>query len=325
MDRIVVPTGENTSSTSRLHQSFDLEQDIRKRVTKSLVGYGGILVSIFLMFITVIAVTTDISISVSSIADLSAEFFFLFFCAYASYICCWDSGKKSGMMQKVYTDTVKKFNEIRQTIVDQKIHCILGDFCKQYIADDLKNAKTRYLVLAGIDYDEYIREYSSLENSQIDELSGLSTVQKKALKSANAVQPLKLYPEQITRHGGADIRRSPLLFSPEMRQRIDYVTKFFTSLCIVLGMGYIVLDEIEGTSWAMFAMICVKLGSVLFNCFSGYKSGYENVTIHEVAFMSDQISLMQQAMAFYAEREKDVESKHISSHEVGAGSGDSES
>ena len=328
MNRIEVPqsTHQHRDLPSRMNQMVEKEQGVRKLLMKSIVGYGGIAISMFLMFITVMVVTTEITISWSSIASLSTDFFLLLFCSYASYICCTDSGVKAGKLSQIYIDTVKKFESIQQTLIDRKIHCILGDFCREYIATELKNAKTYYLVSAGVDYDEYIGKYSFLENSEIEQLSGLSTAQKKALMSANAVKPIKLYPEQIIRQGGSHTRRSPLLISPDSRKRINYIVKFVSIFGISLGMSLIALNDIKGSKWTIFVMICVKLGSVLYNCFSGYKSGYENIVIHSVSYMQEQISLMQQATVFYAERNDEyVKNKHICTNEVRIGSGDSAS
>ena len=323
MDRISIPSSETTSSTGRLQKAFEVEQDIKQFAKKSLVGYGGILVSLFLLFITIIAVTTDISISFASLKELSTEFFLLFFCSYAAYICCSDSGAKSGKLSEIYINTVTRFEEVHQTLVTNKVHCILGDFCKEYIATELKNAKARYLVLAGIDYDDYIREYSSLEDAQINELSGLSTAQKKALMSANAVKPLKLSPEQIVRDGGANIRHSPLLLSPELVLGVKRTIKFATSFLIVIGMGVMIFNDMsDGMSWANFVLVCAKSGAVIFNCFSGFKTGYENIVVYTVNFKKEQISLMQQAIAYAAER-KNNESQYICIDEVRAGCGDS--
>ena len=325
MNRIAITPSENTSSTSRLDTMIEKEQNIRKRVARSIAGYGGVMVSIFLMFITVMVITTDVTISLESIAHLSTDFFLLLFCSYASYICCSDSGTKAGMLSTIYTETVKKFNELQQKIIDGKIHCILGDFCKEYIATELKNAKTYFLVSAGIDYDDYIREYSSLEDEEILKASGLSSAQKKALMSANAVKPIKLYPEQIIRAGGANSRRSPLHISPELRKRANYLGKFFSIVGITLGMSLVALNEVTSSSWTIFVMIIIKLGSVLYNCFSGYKSGYENIVIHSVNYMTEQISLMQQAIIFAAERKSNNESQYIGTNEVRTRSGDCES
>ena len=144
--------------------------------------------------------------------------------------------------------------------------------------------------------------------------------------SANAVKPIKLYPEQIIRQGGSNSRRSPLLISPEVRLRANYIIKFFAIVSITLGMSLIALNDVTSSSWTIFVMIIVKLGSVLFNCFSGYKTGYENIVIHKVNYMNEQISLMQQAIVFDAERkDKNVENKHICTHEVRIGSGNCES
>lgn len=325
MNRITMPTGENRSASSRLQNAFEIEQDIKSAVKNGILGYGGIIVSILFAFITIVAVSTDISISVESINELSSEFFLLFFCSYASYICCADSGKKAGKISKIYTDTINKFDEIHRMLVDNKIQCILGDFCRDYIAQELKNAKSRYLVSVGIEYDEYIAKYASLDDQEIKELEGLSMTQKKALISANGVKPIKLSPEQITRHELAYIRHSPLLISPSVMMGAKCTVKFITSFVIVICLGRIVLTDVGGGSWASFALVCVKFSSVLYNCFSGFKSGYENVAVHAVNFKNEQISLMQQAIAYKAERNENVQNKYIGIDSVGTGAGDRES
>ncbi len=311
---------------SKIEQIVTGEQSFRKRVAKSMIGYGGIAVSLFLCLITIMVVTTDVSISVRSAAEFSIDFFLLLFCSYAAYICCSDSGMKAGKASTLYIETLRKFEDIKQGIIKNKTHCILGEFCKEYIATELKDAKTYYLVSAGIDYDEYIKKYASLEDADIDMIGGLSTAQKKAIKSANAVKPIKLSPERIIRQGGYNFRVSPLLISPGTRRGISYSVKFITSMAVTLGMSYIFLDELSDPSWATFVLVCVKVGSVLYNCFSGYKCGYENIVIHSVQFMQEQISLMQQAEIYAAERHmnNETQSEPVCAYADGIGERDPE-
>lgn len=325
MNRIEVPMSTPTDTQSKIEQIVDREQGLRKWMVKSVVGYGGIAISMFLMFVTVMVVTTEMTISLESLAKLGTDFFLLLFCSYASYICCADSGYKAGKSSSLYITTLNKFDTLQQSLIDRKIHCILGEFCKQYIATELRNARTYYLVMAGVEYDEYVKKYLPLEITQIERLPGFSVAQKRALISANAVKPIRLYPEQIISHGGAHSRRSPLQISPDERRRKNYIAKFISIVAISLGMSLIVLNDIQGSSWTIFVMICVKLGSVIYNCFSGYKNGYENIVIHSVAFMKEQISFMQQAIVFYEDRNEDnenVESKYICVDKIGAGSSD---
>lgn len=74
-----------------------------------------------------------------------------------------------------------------------------------------------------------------------------------------------------------------------------------------------VLNEITTASWSVVVMIFVKLGTVVFNCFSGYKAGYENIVINRVQFMEKQISLMQQAI-IYAQDAERVKNESESEH-----------
>ena len=331
MNRIEPPKRVGDSSpttTPKIEQLITRDQSLRKRVSKTIFGYGGIAVSLFLCLVTIMVVTTDITISVRSAAEFSVDFFLLLFCSYASYICCSDSGMKAGKDSSLYIDTIKDFENTKQGIIKNKTHCILGDFCKDYIATELKDAKTYYLVSAGIDYDEYIKKYASLEDADIDMIGGLSTAQKKAIKSANAIKPIKLSPERIIRQGGSNIRVSPLSISPGTRRGISYSVKFVTSMAVAFGMSYIFLDELSDPSWATFVLVCIKVGSVLYNCFSGYKCGYENIVIHSVQFMQEQISLMQQAEIYAAERynkNNETQSESVCLDADGTGERDTES
>ena len=330
MNRIESPkrVGEYSPTSPKIEQFISRDQSIRKRVTKTMFGYGGIVVSLFFCFITIMVVTTDITFSVRSAAELSIDFFLLLFCSYASYICCSDSGMKAGKDSSLYIETIKTFEDTKQGIIKNKIYCILGDFCKDYIATELKNAKNYDLVSAGIDYDVYVKKYASLENSQIGKISGLSSAQKKAIKSANAIKPIRLSPERIIRQGGSNMRVSPLSISPGTRRGISYSIKFVTSMAVALGMSYIFLDDLTDPSWATFVLICIKVGSVLYNCFSGYKCGYENIVIHSVKFMKEQISLMQQAEIYAAERynkNNETQSESVCLDADGTGERDTES
>jgi hypothetical protein len=96
-------------------------------------------------------------------------------------------------------------------------------------------------------------------------------------------------------------------------------------MLIAIGMSYILLNELSEPSWATFVLVCVKASTVLYNCFSGYKCGYENIVIHSVQYMQEQISLMQQAEIFAERYNNDSTSQHISADSIGVGLDNSES
>lgn len=273
-------------------------EDTKKRIAKGFINYGGIFVSVCLMFAVIMIVTTDVKVgSIKDLADLGVDFFLLLFCAYASYISCADSGMRAGLGTDVYTETLANFKECKDKIVKNNMQVRLAEFCRDYIQDDLKNVRMSHLVVVGLSYEQYLK-YTAMDNKEIDALPGLTKLQKKAIKKANNIKPITLRPEAILRHGKGGYHRSPLEMSPETRKSINYVVKFVQSSLIALGMSLIALDMVADPSWIVFATVCLKLCSVIYNCFSGYRTGYSNIVVDSVNYMNAQIDLMQQAIQY---------------------------
>lgn len=280
-------------------EKIPLEMDAtKKRLTKGLINYGGIFVSVCLMFVVIMIVTTDVKISsVKDLADLGMDLFILLFCAYAAYVSCADSGTRAGLVSETYTETLAHFNEWKDKIVKGNMQVRLAEFCRYYILDDLKNVRMSYLAVVGLSYEDYSK-YTSMDDDEIDALPDLSKAQKKAIKKANGTKPITLKPESIMRHGRGTFHRSPLEMSPETRKNITFSIKFVQSALIAFGMSIIALDVVTDPSWIVFATVCLKLVSVVYNCFSGYRAGYSNVIIDSVNYMNAQIDIMQQAIQY---------------------------
>ena len=273
-------------------------EDTKKRLAKGFINYGGIFVSVCLMFAVIMIVTTDVKVgSLKDIADLGMDFFLLLFCAYASYISCADSGTRAGLATDTYTETLAKFNEWKDKIVKGNMQVRLAEFCRNYVLDDLKNVRMSYLAVVGLSYQQY-ETYMTMDDSEVDALPDLSDAQKKAIKKCNNIKPITLKPESIMRHGKGAYHRSPLEMSPETRKSINYVVKFAQTSLIAFGMSIIALDIVTDPSWIVFATVCFKLVSVIFNCFGGYRTGYANIVVDSVNYMNAQIDLMQQAVSY---------------------------
>jgi hypothetical protein len=273
-------------------------EDTKKRIAKGFINYGGIFVSVCLMFAVIMIVTTDVKVgSLKDLADLGMDFFLLFFCAYASYIACSDSGTRAGLTTVAYTETLAKFKEWKDKIVKGNMQVKLAEFCRNYILDDLKNVRMSHLAVVGLSYQQY-ETYMKMDDKEIDALPTLTKVQKKAVKECNNTKPITLKPESILRHGRGAYHRSPLEMSPETRKSIYYVVTFAKSSLITLGMSIIALDMVTDPSWTVFATVCLKLVSVIYNCFSGYRIGYTNIVVDSVNYMNAQIDLMQLAIQY---------------------------
>ena len=309
---------EKIPVANKVEKVIDLERTMKNRAATTFFNYSGIVISAFLMFVVILVVTTDIQLELKNIASLGMDFFLLLFCSYASYILCADSGEKAGMMSTAYINAKAEFDEWLAKITSMNIHCVLGDFCAHYIKEDLRTARMNHLVVAGVTYDEYEEIYSKMDDKEIDALAGRSEAQKKALKAATRVHPIKLLPDQIIGSiDGAKIRE-PLGLKPTARRNRTFALKFTTISIISVGMVLIGLNSLETSGWLIFVSICFKLGSVLYNCFDGYKTGYEGKSVHSTEYMYAQVSLMRQALA-YAEQNKNEKGGHYCADEAREG------
>ena len=274
-------------------------ESAKKKITKSLMNNLGFFMGVFLVFAVIVIMTTDIRIvSFVDITSLGLDFFLLLFCSYSMYVCCADSGTKAGLSSTIYTETVEKYDAMKKRILESHMQTRMGEFCNHYIADELKNTKMVLLAPVGLSYEEYMEKYMQLDGSSVDAMPCLTSSQKKAIKKANKVKPVRLSPEMILRKDRSSNRRSPLDVNPSKKKSIAFGTKFIRIAVLSIFMSMIALDVIVEPSWIIFASVCLKLVSVIVNGFGGYETGFDNIVTDTVNYMNGQIDLMQQAIQY---------------------------
>lgn len=286
---------------SKFEESVVAENQVKNKLKKGFLNYAGIFVGVFLMFAVVVIVTTDISLtSFEEMAALGLDFFLLLFCSYSMYINCSDSGMRTGLASKLYTDALTTFETYKKSIVDRKLQARLPEFCRHFVDEELRNSRLEILAIVGISYKKYLSEYISLSEEDVDALEDedLSKPQREAIKKANAVKPIKLTPEMIMKRGRGSYRRSPLGWKPESKKYLNFGVKFITTFLVALVMSMIVLNVVIEPTWVIFASVMLKLLAVVMNGFGGYKFGYENIVFDTVNYMSDQVDLMRQAIQY---------------------------
>lgn len=276
----------------------------RKKASQYILSNTRPFLIAFIIFVVIVVMTTDIKlVTITSLTDLGLEFFILLFCSYGMYICCTDGGIKSGYATEIYKNSVVRFEAMKAEI-EKSYLPKLNEFCTYYITEELKQARMQYLGSACIPYDDYLEKYAKLGNKDIDVLTDLTSLQKKALKKANKTKPIKLTPEMILTQGRTMHYRSALAANPGTMRNVALTTKLFKMSFISICMPLIALDVIMEPSWIVFAEVCLKLVTVVLNGFDGHKDGYTNITVYSVNFINNQSSLMQMAVQYFGTVEK---------------------
>lgn len=279
-------------------EKLPIDESAKKRFAKTFMNNVGLFVGVFLIFAVIVIMTTDIHlVSFEELTSLGLDFFLLLFCSYSMYICCADTGTKSGLNTNRYNAALDLFEGTKKQIIERQMQSRLLDFCSHYTAEELRSIRTSMLSVVGLSHTDYQEKYIALGRRSIRKLP-LTKAQKRAIKRANRVNPVKLTPEMIMRHGRNANRRSPLDVNPAERKRMLFGMKFVQISLLSVGMSMIALEVIVEPSWAMVASVTLKLVSVIVNGFSGYRTGYDNIVVDTVNYMGGQIDLMQQAIQY---------------------------
>lgn len=274
----------------------------KKSLFQKLLRNTGIFVSAFIMFVVIVAFTTDLKFS--SLADWTAlglTFFVLLFCSYSMYLNCSDSGTKAGKESGTFLDTQDDYDSVKNEIAVNKMQGRLPEFCQYYIEEELELTRATILADVGIEYAEYKEKYLGKDGETLVKLvdeKKLSKMQADTILSANKVKPITLTPDMIFKRGRGNNKRSPLGMNPQTKKKWNFGIKFITTLITSVLMSLIVCEVIITPNWATFAACLLKLFAVSMQGVFGYKMGFENIVVDTVEYMRDQIDLMQHFLEY---------------------------
>ncbi len=289
------PAPDNTPNNGGLGGALDSMRESKNKAIKGFINNKGLFVGIILVFIVILVFTTNVNFqSTAEIIKLSLVIFVFIFCSYSMYVNCADSGTRAGKNTSQYITTQEEYNVIKKRIIDGNNQMRLSEFCRYYIDDELKNARKDILDGVGIDYDEYLKIWVGADKITIESDDKLSQGKKAAIIKANAIKPVKLTPEMIMKCGRGNKRRAPLGVRPETLKKVNYGVKLITTISTSLFTCMLALEVISNPSWATFAELCIKLLMVILSGFTGYKMGYENITVNTVDYILDQTDLLNQ-------------------------------
>lgn len=296
------PTPQNTTNNGGLGGALDNMRESKNKAIKGFINNKGLFVGIILVFIVILVFTTNVNFtSTAEIIKLSLVIFVFMFCSYSMYINCADSGTKAGKLTTLYTDTQGEYDTIKARIIKNNNEMRLLEFCRWYIDGELKNTRKYILDGVGFSYEEYQKNWVGADKAIIKADDNLSKRVKAAIIKANAIKPVKLTQEMILKRERGNKRRAPLGTSPVTRKKVKYGVKLATTISTSLFTCMLALEAISDPSWATFAELFIKLLMVVLSGFTGYKMGYENITVDTVDYVLDQTDLLNQFEQYLVE------------------------
>lgn len=278
--------------------------ELKRKIVKNLSDNMGIMMGVFILIMAIITMTVEISITKTvDIASHLADAFLLAFLSYSMYIGCSDTGRKKGLKTIEYKCAQSELLKKKTYVIDHNLQPRFAEFCSHYIKDELVRTKTHILSCTGIEYTVYIRKYTRLTNKEIDAMQNLTNLQKKAIKEANAVRPIRLSPDMMMGGVWDRKRRHPMSSNPDDLIFMNHIVRLLFIVGTALLFPLIVLDAVFNPSWEVVTMVCMKLTTVISNGFAGYKTSRDNIVVDKVRYMEDQTNLLSQAIQFIENKE----------------------
>ena len=303
---------EGNEKTRSIDDVIEKTSAAKRKILRGAVNYAGTAIGTFIIFVAVVVSTTDITIMTAfDWAVLGLSFFVFLFCSYAMYVNCSGSGVRAGRKSEIYLKSKSQYDALKHEVIERKMYGRLPEFCRYYVEEELRNTRNSLLTEVGIDFAVYQERYVGKDRAELEKISALSKSQVNAIIAANNIKPIKLTPEMILKRGRGSSHRSPLGIEPEKRRRTGYIVKFVLTFGLAILMVIITLQPKTNLTWGTFAECILKLFPVVLNGFTGYKSGYENIIVHTVNYMNDQVDLMRQLVRY-------IEDNPIAKHLVGA-------
>lgn len=275
------------------HETIIELNDTKKQFRKAFLGNAGIIVGVFLAFVAAVTTLTDIRItSFGDVAKLGMRYFVLLFVTYQMYVNTADSGSRRGYLSDVYLESRAKYDELKRRVISSGVQGMLPRYCAEYIKRELAYTRTVIVATIGMAYEELI-PYLSKDEREVDEDRKLSRVQKRIIKKAMRVKPIKLTPDMIMQQGSGG-KRSPLGLSPKQKKSLVFGWKFATTAItagFVVSLAFEVILNPTPSNVMYMLVSCVP---IVLNGFTGYKFGYENIVFDTVNYTDAQSSVIEE-------------------------------
>lgn len=308
MEKIpTVSRTEDAGLQERVDSAIKVVNQKTKRAVRSLISYGGLILSMFVVAAFIIAMTTHIqSIPPEDFweyaSDIVMTWLLYVICASVTYISCSDSGMRAAKELASYISSQERYANLRQYVVDHNLHGYAYSYCEELCSEELKMQRTAILANYGISYNSFVSLYEGEDTKTLQQkYPNLSKLQLKCIARANATKRLNLRPEMLLRKSTRGNHRGLLGTAPEVKRRIHTMISI-TRITIVSGiMAFLMFEMIMEPTWATFAEAIIKAGVIIAQGFLGYKYGYDLIAISSTEYATDQADLIQQLIQ-YSER-----------------------
>lgn len=266
-----------------------------EKTITSMMEKAGYAVAAAILLVVILVMATDIKCITSiSIQDFSVTFFVLMFCSYFMYLNMYRNGMIAGERLVEYKNVCEEYTTVRDKIKSPDVHKRLSAFCRDYVDNEMRARIEEVLSKGDIAFEDYTR-YKHMGKAQL-KACGLFKDQRKCIRKAKRIRHIKLTPTIIYKGGNNASRRKVIHMLPSDRRLIDNVSKLISNATSYCVAGVVAFEIFADPSWQTVISVAFKLLMVVCTGYSGYMRGFDNIATDTVAFIKDQIELLNQFM-----------------------------
>ena len=256
-----------------------------RKTVNGFIGNIGIIIAAMTLFCAAAVFFMDISLASFVSVNFSLSFIILLFCAYTIYFSLADTGMRAALSDKAYLKAKEDYESIRKDLRKNGKLESLGEFCHEYVKNELVSAKKELLLSSGISYSEFCEKYSGKDKITLP--SELSRKAKRSIIAANRIKPVHLSPDMLLSVGHNSGERRILHKAPEKKRFISTLHALVPTTVTSFFAVSIVCSVIKEPSSAVFIECLIKLFTLIWNGSKGFLMGYNNIAIDTTAYLSD--------------------------------------
>ena len=282
-----------------------------KKGIGSFISNMGIIIAAFTLLCAFAVFFMDISLSSFATVDFSLSFIILLFCAYTIYFSMADTGMRIAMSDKGYRKAREEYESVKNELKRNGKLEGLGEFCHEYVKNELVSAKKSILLGAGISYENFCKEYQSKDKNALPKT--LSKRERRAIIKANKLAPVRLSPDMLLFLDDGASERRALHRSPKRVRLFSSAKALISTTMTSFFAVSIVCSVIEEPTFAILTECLIKLFTLVFNGSKGFLMGYNNITVDTTSYLFDCTDLLYRFASHEKAKTSEEEDEQIES------------
>lgn len=301
---------EETAPIEYERQKVDTIREMFKTGTqKYFNALGSILVLVILFVSGFLTIILDGGLNIKEFGFSSA---LIMVCSYVYFLLQYSRGQIVGKRTKENIQSTERYAELKQKLFKTSGLRALERFCGDYVAEELKQTRTKILRAYNFDYGRYEKEFLSKSRKEIRKNQELTEVEKKVIIKANAVKKLKLSADMIAKSNNSNEHKKMFNMTTQEYSRQRKMKRLIRLVFLSMFGGFIAASMTVNLSWTGLIKALLQIILTVVSGVFGYRDGYENMATIDTEYRNAQSDLLEE---FFNSTKERINSPEVKENE----------